>query len=129
MATAKKPARAPRAPKTNAIGLEKTEYKGRPSTLCKGCGHDSISQRIINCVWDLGLDQADVIKLSGIGCSSKSPAYFLGYSFGFNSVHGRMPSVATGALSVNRSLTGHRRQRRRRHRVHRYRTVQARHAS
>lgn len=96
---------APRAPKTNALGLEKTEYRGKPSTLCKGCGHDSISQRIINAVWDLGLDQQQVIKLSGIGCSSKTPAYFLGYSHGFNSVHGRMPSVATGALIANKTLT------------------------
>ncbi|MBX3013369.1 MAG: 2-oxoacid:ferredoxin oxidoreductase subunit beta [Caldilineaceae bacterium] len=98
-------AAAARAPKTNAIGLEKTEYRGRDSTLCKGCGHDSISARIINSVWELGLDQAKVIKLSGIGCSSKTPAYFLGYSHGFNSLHGRMPSVATGALTVNHELT------------------------
>jgi 2-oxoglutarate ferredoxin oxidoreductase subunit beta len=104
METIKKGAPAPRAAKTNALGLEKTEYRGRPSTLCKGCGHDSISQRIINAVWELDLDQTQVIKLSGIGCSSKTPAYFLGYSHGFNSVHGRMPSVATGAMAVNRSL-------------------------
>ena len=97
-------AAAARAPKTNALGLEKTEYRGRDSTLCKGCGHDSISQRIINSVWELGLDQAQVIKLSGIGCSSKTPAYFLGHSHGFNSLHGRMPSVATGALTTNRNL-------------------------
>ncbi len=96
--------RPARAPKINALGLEKTEYRGRPSTLCKGCGHDSVSQRIINSVWELGLDQTQVIKMSGIGCSSKTPAYFLGHSHGFNSVHGRMPSVATGALAVNRSL-------------------------
>jgi 2-oxoglutarate/2-oxoacid ferredoxin oxidoreductase subunit beta len=108
MSTVTQPARAAaaaRAPKTNAIGLEKTEYRGRDSTLCKGCGHDSISQRIINSVWELGLDQAQVIKLSGIGCSSKTPAYFLGHSHGFNSLHGRMPSVATGALTANRKLT------------------------
>ena len=104
METVKKAKPAPRAPKTNIIGLEKTEYRGKPSTLCKGCGHDSISQRIINAVWELGLDQTQVIKLSGIGCSSKTPAYFLGYSHGFNSVHGRMPSVATGAMVANRSL-------------------------
>jgi 2-oxoglutarate ferredoxin oxidoreductase subunit beta len=103
MNTTKRP--TPTAPKTNALGLDKTEYRGRPSTLCKGCGHDSISQRIINAAWDLGLDQTQVIKLSGIGCSSKTPAYFLGYSHGFNAVHGRMPSVATGALVANRSLT------------------------
>ncbi|MEZ4866849.1 MAG: 2-oxoacid:ferredoxin oxidoreductase subunit beta [Caldilineaceae bacterium] len=93
-----------RAVKTNIIGLEKTEYRGRDSTLCKGCGHDSISARIINSVWELGLDQADVIKLSGIGCSSKTPAYFLGHSHGFNALHGRMPSIATGALTANRTL-------------------------
>ncbi len=95
---------AGRAPKTNIIGLEKNDYKGRDSTLCKGCGHDSISARIINSVWELGLEQHRVIKLSGIGCSSKTPAYFLGHSHGFNSLHGRMPSVATGALSANQNL-------------------------
>ena len=97
--------RAPAAPKLNLIGLEKTEYKGSNSTLCNGCGHDSISARIINAAFDLGLDQTQVIKLSGIGCSSKTPAYFLGHSHGFNGVHGRMPSVATGAIVANKSLT------------------------
>lgn len=96
--------RTPRAPKVNALNLEKTEYRGRPSTLCKGCGHDSISARIINAVWELGLDQTQVIKMSGIGCSSKTPAYFLGQSHGFNSVHGRMPSVTTGAMVANQTL-------------------------
>ncbi len=104
MNTVKKPAPAPRAPKVNLIGLEKTDYRGKPSTLCKGCGHDSISQRIVNAVWELGLEQTQVVKFSGIGCSSKTPAYFLGYSHGFNGVHGRMPSVATGAIVANRSL-------------------------
>ena len=99
-------AAAARTPKTNIIGLEKTEYRGRDSTLCKGCGHDSISARIINAAWELGLPQHRVIKLSGIGCSSKTPAYFLGHSHGFNSLHGRMPSVATGALTANRELIG-----------------------
>lgn len=98
-------ARPAAAPKVNVIGLEKTAYKGSNSTLCNGCGHDSISARIINAAWDLGLDQSQVVKFSGIGCSSKTPAYFLGQSHGFNGVHGRMPSVATGALMVNRSLT------------------------
>jgi 2-oxoglutarate/2-oxoacid ferredoxin oxidoreductase subunit beta len=93
-------------PKVNLIGLEKTEYKGSNSTLCNGCGHDSISSRIINAAWDLGLDQTQVVKFSGIGCSSKTPAYFLGHSHAFNGVHGRMPSVATGALVANASLTG-----------------------
>ena len=93
-----------RASKVNALGLEKSAYRHRPSTLCKGCGHDSISQRIINSTWELGLEQSQVMKLSGIGCSSKTPAYFLGQSHGFNSVHGRMPSVATGALVANRTM-------------------------
>ena len=94
----------PAASKENALGLEKGAYKGRPSTLCKGCGHDSISQRIMNVAWDMNLDQTQVIKMSGIGCSSKTPTYFLGWSHGFNSVHGRMPSVTTGAIMANRDL-------------------------
>ncbi len=98
-------ARPAAGPKLNLIGLDKTEYKGSNSTLCNGCGHDSISARIINAAWDLGLDQSQVVKFSGIGCSSKTPAYFLGRSHGFNGVHGRMPSVATGALMANRTLT------------------------
>jgi 2-oxoglutarate ferredoxin oxidoreductase subunit beta len=89
-------------PKVNAIGLEKSEYKGLPSTLCPGCGHDSISSRIIDAAYQLSLKPHEVIKLSGIGCSSKSPAYFLNGSHGINTVHGRMPSVATGAMLANR---------------------------
>lgn len=100
------PTRTPRAPKVNLIGLEKNAYKGSESTLCNGCGHDSISSRIINAAWEMGLNQTQVVKFSGIGCSSKTPAYFLGMSHGFNAVHGRMPSVATGALVANRSLVG-----------------------
>jgi 2-oxoglutarate ferredoxin oxidoreductase subunit beta len=88
----------------NLIGLDKLDYKGRPTTLCQGCGHNSISSQIIAACYDLSLDPAKIIKLSGIGCSSKSPAYFLGRSHGFNSLHGRMPSVATGAVIANRSL-------------------------
>lgn len=104
--TAKRAA-APRAvtPKVNVLGLEKNDYKGRPSTLCKGCGHDSVSQRIMNVAWELGLDQTQVIKMSGIGCSSKTPAYYLGWSHAFNGVHGRMPSIATGAIVANQNLT------------------------
>ena len=83
---------------------KKSSYRGRPSTLCKGCGHDSISQRIVNTAWEMNLDQTQVVKLSGIGCSSKTPAYYLGWSHGFNSLHGRMPSVATGAVIANTSL-------------------------
>lgn len=90
--------------KTNALGLSRNEYKGRKSTLCPGCGHDSISNQIISAVYDLGIPQHEVIKLSGIGCSSKTPAYFLGRSHGFNALHGRMPSVATGAHMANRTL-------------------------
>lgn len=90
--------------KTNALGLTRNDYKGRKSTLCPGCGHDSISNQIISAAYDLGLPQHRVIKLSGIGCSSKTPAYFLGKSHGFNAIHGRMPSVATGAHIANRGL-------------------------
>jgi 2-oxoglutarate ferredoxin oxidoreductase subunit beta len=88
----------------NLVGLEKADYKGRPTTLCQGCGHNSISSQIIAACYDLSIDPTKMIKLSGIGCSSKSPAYFLGRSHGFNSLHGRMPSVATGAVIANRSL-------------------------
>jgi 2-oxoglutarate ferredoxin oxidoreductase subunit beta len=90
--------------KTNRLGLEVQPYKGSKSTLCAGCGHNAISERIIDAFFEMGVDPGRVIKLSGIGCSSKSPAYFLGGSHGFNSVHGRMPSVATGALLANRKL-------------------------
>ena len=79
-------------------------YRGGKSTLCAGCGHNAISERIIEAFYEMGVDSASVIKLSGIGCSSKSPAYFLGSSHGFNSVHGRMPSVATGAMLANEGL-------------------------
>lgn len=88
----------------NAIGLERTDYKGLPSTLCPGCGHDSISNQIISVAYDMALPMYRVIKLSGIGCSSKTPAYFLGRSHAFNAVHGRMPSVATGATLANKDL-------------------------
>ncbi len=91
-------------PAVNGLGLPKTDYRGRPSTLCKGCGHDSISQRIINVAWEHDLAQDKVVKLSGIGCSSKTPAYFLAGSHGFNSVHGRMPSIGTGVAIGNREL-------------------------
>lgn len=93
------------APKTNLIGLEREEYKGSKSTLCPGCGHDSISNQIISMAYDLGINQHNLIKMSGIGCSSKTPAYFMGRAHAFNSVHGRMPSVVTGAMMANRGLT------------------------
>jgi len=92
--------------KVNRLGLEKSVYKGLDSTLCNGCGHDSISARIIDACWELGIKAEYVAKFSGIGCSSKSPAYFLSRSHGFNSLHGRMPSVATGAMVANNTLTG-----------------------
>jgi len=75
--------RPARTPKVNRLGLDRNQYKGSPSTLCKGCGHDSISARIINASWELGIDQTQTIKMSGIGCSSKTPPYFLGQSHGF----------------------------------------------
>lgn len=88
----------------NLVGLTRSDYKGKPSTLCKGCGHDSISARIISVAYDLSLKPTRVIKLSGIGCSSKTPAYWLNQSHGFNGLHGRMPSVATGAVLANHTL-------------------------
>jgi 2-oxoglutarate ferredoxin oxidoreductase subunit beta len=88
----------------NRLGLTIQEYKGKPSTLCPGCGHDNISNQIIRAFFEYGVDPKQVIKISGIGCSSKTPTYFMDQSFGFNSVHGRMPSIATGALLANRRL-------------------------
>jgi 2-oxoglutarate ferredoxin oxidoreductase subunit beta len=88
----------------NRIGQPKSCYTGSPSTLCLGCGHDSITAAIIQAYWDMGVDPFRVAKMSGIGCSSKTPAYFLNKSHGFNAVHGRMPSVAIGAAMVNRDL-------------------------
>jgi 2-oxoglutarate/2-oxoacid ferredoxin oxidoreductase subunit beta len=90
--------------KTNRIGLEMQPYRGGKTTLCAGCGHNAISERIIDAFFEMGVDPNQVIKLSGIGCSSKSPAYFLGGAHGFNSVHGRMPSVGTGAMLANRKM-------------------------
>jgi 2-oxoglutarate ferredoxin oxidoreductase subunit beta len=92
--------------KVNEIGLERTDYKGADSTLCAGCGHDSISSQIITACYEVGLSPEHVIKLSGIGCSSKSPAYFMSRSFGINTLHGRMAAVATGALTANHKLIG-----------------------
>ena len=92
--------------KVNRLGLEVLNYKGSKTTLCAGCGHNSISERIVECFYELGVEPYKVAKFSGIGCSSKSPAYFLGMSHGFNGVHGRMPAIATGALLANRTLMG-----------------------
>jgi 2-oxoglutarate ferredoxin oxidoreductase subunit beta len=89
----------------NRIGLGKNDYSGKPSTLCKGCGHDSITAAIIQAYYELGVPPHEVAKFSGIGCSSKTPTYFIDRGHGFNSVHGRMPSVATGATIANKKLT------------------------
>jgi len=92
------------AAKTNRIGLAVLDYKGGKTTLCAGCGHNAISERIIDAMYEMGVQPEHVAKMSGIGCSSKSPAYFMSRSHSFNSVHGRMPSVATGAMLANRNL-------------------------
>lgn len=88
----------------NAIGLTRRDYEGTMSTLCAGCGHDAITASIIRAFWELSIPPHRVAKLSGIGCSSKTPTYFLKEAHGFNAVHGRMPSVATGAAAANREL-------------------------
>ena len=90
--------------KTNKVGYTRRDYEGKVSTLCAGCGHDSISAALIQAFWELDVQPHRVAKLSGIGCSSKTPDYFLGNSHGFNTVHGRMPSVLTGANLANREL-------------------------
>jgi len=90
--------------KTNRIGLTTLDYKGGKTTLCAGCGHNVISERIIDAMYEMGVLPERVIKMSGIGCSSKTPAYFMSRSHSFNSVHGRMPSVTTGALLANHIL-------------------------
>ena len=92
--------------KVNRLGLEVLNYKGSKTTLCAGCGHNSISERIVECFYELGVEPHSVAKFSGIGCSSKSPAYFLGLSHGFTGVHGRMPAIATGAMLANKDLLG-----------------------
>ena len=88
----------------NKVGYTRRDYEGKISTLCAGCGHDSISAAIVQACWQLDIEPHRVAKLSGIGCSSKTPDYFLGQSHGFNTVHGRMPSVLTGANLANREL-------------------------
>jgi 2-oxoglutarate ferredoxin oxidoreductase subunit beta len=89
---------------TNQVGLTKGDYKGLPSTLCQGCGHNSIASQIITACFEMNIVPEELIKFSGIGCSSKSPAYFLNRSFGFNGLHGRMPSLALGASFADTSL-------------------------
>ncbi len=91
---------------TNTIGLTKHDYRGAPTTLCAGCGHNSISNQIVAAMYELNVLPENVVKFSGIGCSSKSPTYFMNRSFGFNSLHGRMPSIATGALFGDHTLKG-----------------------
>jgi len=90
--------------KRNALGLTVRDYEGSMSTLCAGCGHDSITAAIVQAFFELDIPAHGVAKMSGIGCSSKTPAYFLSASHGFNSVHGRMPSVGTGAAAARRDL-------------------------
>ena len=90
----------------NLVGLVKNDYRGNPTTLCAGCGHNSISNQIISALYELSVLPEDVLKFSGIGCSSKSPTYFMNRSFGFNSLHGRMPSIATGGLFGDHTLKG-----------------------
>ncbi|HTZ82282.1 MAG TPA: 2-oxoacid:ferredoxin oxidoreductase subunit beta [Candidatus Acidoferrales bacterium] len=102
--TTVEPGSATPGPKINRIGLTVIEYKGGKTTLCAGCGHNAISERIVEAMYEMGVEPEFVIKPSGIGCSSKTPAYFLSRSHSFNAVHGRMPSVATGAMLANRKL-------------------------
>jgi 2-oxoglutarate ferredoxin oxidoreductase subunit beta len=94
-----------KAIKLNVINEPKDSYTGGKSSLCPGCGHDQISSVIVNSAWENGVEPHRIAKMSGIGCSSKTPAYYLGQSHGFNTVHGRMPSVTTGANVVNKDLT------------------------
>jgi len=90
----------------NLAGLSKNDYRGAPSTLCQGCGHNSIASQLITAFYEMNVVPESIVKFSGIGCSSKSPTYFLNRSFGFNGLHGRMPSVATGALFADHRLKG-----------------------
>lgn len=96
--------RPARAVKLNVLNEPKDSYTGGPSSLCPGCGHDQISNVIITAAWEKGVEPHRIAKMSGIGCSSKTPAYYLGQSHGFNTVHGRMPSVTTGAYAINKDL-------------------------
>src|SRR5881397_1135883 len=94
------------APKENRLGLKAADYQGGKSTLCAGCGHDAVSNQIVRAFYEMSVKPEEVAKFSGIGCSSKTPAYFLGRAHGFNAVHGRMPAVATGAMLANHTLLG-----------------------
>ena len=97
---------SPPPKKVNRIGLEVASYKGARTTLCAGCGHNAISERLIECFFEMGVQPWQVAKFSGIGCSSKSPAYFLNLAHGFNAVHGRAPAVGTGAVLGNHHIIG-----------------------
>jgi 2-oxoglutarate ferredoxin oxidoreductase subunit beta len=92
------------ARKTNRLGLQVIDYRGGKTTLCAGCGHNAISERVIDALYEMGVQPEKIFKLSGIGCSSKTPAYFVSRAHSFNSLHGRMPSVATGAALANRNM-------------------------
>ncbi len=105
MATTLNPPVAP-GPKKNRLGLQVLDYRGGKTTLCAGCGHNAISERIVDAMYEMGVQPERVMKLSGIGCSSKTPAYFMNRAHSFNSVHGRMPSIATGALMANHTMLG-----------------------
>src|SRR6195256_6723991 len=100
------PVEPPKPVKSNRIGLQVLDYRGGKTTLCAGCGHNVISERIIDAMYEMGVKPERLAKLSGIGCSSKTPAYFMNRAHSFNSVHGRMPSVATGALMANHTMMG-----------------------
>jgi 2-oxoglutarate ferredoxin oxidoreductase subunit beta len=93
-------------PALNLVGLSRSDYRGAPSTLCQGCGHNSIANQIISACYELNIVPDNVVKFSGIGCSSKSPTYFMNRSFGFNGLHGRMPSLALGAMFADITLKG-----------------------
>jgi 2-oxoglutarate ferredoxin oxidoreductase subunit beta len=94
----------PPAPKVNRLGLARDVYKGAPTTLCAGCGHNSITNHLVKAMYEFGVEPHLLAKMSGIGCSSKTPAYFVDRAYGLNGVHGRMPSLATGAKLANREL-------------------------
>ncbi|MCG3136161.1 MAG: hypothetical protein HMLKMBBP_04001 [Planctomycetes bacterium] len=94
----------PAKPQVNRLGLSQKDYGGVPSTLCNGCGHDTITAALISAMWEDGMNPYKIAKMSGIGCSSKTTAYFNSKAWGFNAVHGRMPSVATGAILANHTL-------------------------
>lgn len=97
-------AKRKRKSEVNQVGLTRDQYQGAESTLCKGCGHESISNQIVSIMYEMNVVPENIVKFSGIGCSSKSPTYFLGRSFGFNGLHGRMPSIATGAVFADHTL-------------------------